>query len=56
MRYVVKSVAFNADDPDQRAMLDHAEQRKNFSAYIKRLIWNDLKGNLTKGVQENPGN
>lgn len=40
---IIKSVAFNEDDPDQKRMLEHANKRKNFSAYVKRLIQRDLE-------------
>lgn len=43
-KMVVKSVAFNTLDPDQKKMLDHAKQRTNFSSYIKRLIQRDMDG------------
>lgn len=43
MRIVRKPVAFNADDPDQLALLEHAAKRPNFSGYIKRLIQRDLE-------------
>lgn len=39
-----KSVVFNTHDPDQAAMLEHARQRRNFSAYVKRLIYRDMSG------------
>lgn len=39
-----KTVSFNVADPDQLAMFEHACQRTNFSAYIKRLIQRDLEG------------
>lgn len=35
---VGKSVSFNVKDPDQKADLDFAEQRTNFSAFCKNLI------------------
>lgn len=38
-----KPVAFNVDDPDQLALFEHASQRTNFSAYIKRLIQRDME-------------
>ncbi|WP_102346839.1 hypothetical protein [Bacillus sp. Marseille-P3661] len=41
-----KSVAFNIDDPDQMALLEHASKRANFSSYIKRLIQRDLEGGV----------
>lgn len=40
----IKSVAFNREDPDQMALLEHASKRSNFSYYIKRLIQRDLEG------------
>lgn len=40
---VIKSVAFNTNDPDQAALLYHADKRQNFSAYIKRLIQRDME-------------
>lgn len=40
----IKSVAFNREDPDQLALLEHASKRPNFSSYIKRLIQRDLEG------------
>ena len=41
-----KSVVFNAEDPDQAAMLEHAGKRQNFSAYVKRLIYRDMAGTV----------
>lgn len=41
---VGKSVVFNRADPDQAMLLEHAEKRTNFSAYVKRLIYLDLRG------------
>lgn len=41
-KIVTKGVSFNILDPDQNTLLEHAMKRKNFSAYIKRLIQNDL--------------
>lgn len=49
-KIVVKSVAFNTLDPDQRKMLEHAKERTNFSSYIKRLIQRDLDGVPTSPV------
>ncbi|MGI5927782.1 MAG: hypothetical protein ACOX8A_11525 [Thermacetogeniaceae bacterium] len=43
-KMIRKSIAFNPADPDQAAMLKHAEERSNFSAYIKRLIYRDMSG------------
>ena len=40
----VKSIAFNEMDPDQAKLLEHAEKRSNFSAYVKRLIQRDMEG------------
>lgn len=35
---VNKSVTFDRNDPDQNADLKHAQQRTNFSAYVRTLI------------------
>lgn len=37
-----KAVSFNLLDPDQLKLYEHAMKRKNFSAYIKRLIQRDI--------------
>lgn len=39
---VNKAVSFNILDPDQEKLLEHALKRKNFSAYVKRLIQRDI--------------
>lgn len=39
---VNKAVSFNLSDPDQNDLYQHAMKRKNFSAYIKRLIQKDM--------------
>jgi len=41
---IIKSVAFNPEDPDQQALLAHAHLRTNFSGYVKRLIQRDMEG------------
>ena len=48
---VGKSVVFNTADPDQAAMLEHADKRQNFSAYVKRLIYRDMAAVV---VEERP--
>lgn len=42
--YVMKTVVFNPADPDQKKLIEHADKRPNFSAYIKRLIQRDMDG------------
>jgi hypothetical protein len=37
-------IVFNMDDPDQVVMFEHVKKRTNHSAYMKRLIWADIKG------------
>jgi hypothetical protein len=37
-----KSVSFNLDDPDHVELLKHAEQRANFSEYVRSLILVDM--------------
>jgi hypothetical protein len=48
---VSKATSFNVKDPDQLKMLEHANKRKNFSAYIKRLIQRDMEGAMPVFVQ-----
>ncbi|WP_257149733.1 hypothetical protein, partial [Bacillus cereus] len=36
-----KPVAFNKKNEKDRIMLQHVK-RKNFSGYVKKLIWNDI--------------
>ena len=43
-QYKTEGVVFNLDDPDQRGLWEHARRRKNFSAYVKRLIQRDKEG------------
>lgn len=38
-----KSVCFNIADPDQKKWFLHAEERTNFSNYVKRLIERDYR-------------
>ena len=52
MQIVRKPVAFNRDDPDQAAMLEHAAQRPNFSGYVKRLIQRDMEGSWSPSKKE----
>lgn len=40
---IIKSVAFNELDPDQKNLWEHASKRPNFSGYIKRLIQRDME-------------
>lgn len=47
---VNKAVTFNILDPDQKELYEHAAKRKNFSAYIKRLIQRDLERKLRKDI------
>lgn len=54
MKYIIKSVSFNEDEPDEKKMLDYIQQR-NFTQLVKRLLWLQLKGELAESVQENPG-
>lgn len=41
-----RSVSFNLDDPDQKRMFEYANERTNFSAYVKRLIQRDMEGGV----------
>lgn len=42
MQIEKETVTFNVDDPDQKAMYEHVCKRTNKSAYLKRLIWQDM--------------
>ena len=54
---IIKSVAFNSDDPDQKAMLEHASTRTNFSGYVKRLIQRDMETSHTpRKIRKPPRN
>jgi hypothetical protein len=44
--YAKHTITFNIADPDESSMLKHAKQRTNFSAYVKRLIYKDMSGNM----------
>jgi hypothetical protein len=48
-----QSVAFNLADPDQLRMFQHANERTNFSAYIKRLIQRDMENSEPKMIRKN---
>jgi hypothetical protein len=39
---VIKPVSFNITKPDDVKMLEHLK-RRNFSGYVKKLIWQDIK-------------
>jgi hypothetical protein len=39
---VIKPVSFNITRPDDAEMLAHVK-RRNFSGYVKKLIWADIK-------------
>lgn len=45
-KIVTKGVAFNILDPDQEELLNYAMKRKNFSAYVKRIISKDMHNNF----------
>jgi hypothetical protein len=44
---VIKSVSFNITNEKDAAMLKHFK-RRNFSGYVKKLIWNDMAGGEPK--------
>lgn len=50
---VVKPVAFNITKPDDVKMLEFLK-RRNFSGYVKKLIWQDIKKQEEKKVQNEP--
>lgn len=44
------TAAFNLADPDQKRLYEHANRRRNVSAYLKRLIQRDMEGVLVTRV------
>lgn len=38
-----KGVAFNMLCPDQKQLFEYADERPNFSSYVKRLIQRDME-------------
>jgi hypothetical protein len=50
---VVKPVSFNITKPDDAKMLDHIK-RRNFSGYVKNLIWQDIKSRDEKKAENEP--
>lgn len=50
--YVTFATALNYFDPDQRQMIEHIQQRTNFSDYFKRLVLLDMDGASTHYVSE----
>jgi hypothetical protein len=50
---VIKPVSFNITKPDDVKMLDHVK-RRNFSGYVKKLIWQDIKAQEEKKAQIEP--
>jgi hypothetical protein len=51
-----KSVSFNLEDPDHVEMLKHAEQRANFSEYVRSLIMIDMLSGRIGLLSELPTN
>ncbi|UYL93905.1 hypothetical protein PK21_gp42 [Geobacillus phage vB_GthS_PK2.1] len=54
MSMKTKGVAFNLDDPDQKALYEYATTRTNFSAYVKRLIQADMQRQQMKAAGRIP--
>jgi hypothetical protein len=50
---IVKPVSFNITKQDDAKMLDHVK-RRNFSGYIKKLIWQDIKSQEEKNAENEP--
>ncbi len=44
MKLKKRSVVFNVEDADQKALYDHSKLYTNFSAYVKWLISRDMSG------------
>lgn len=50
---VIKPVSFNITKPDDVKMLNHVK-RRNFSGYVKKLIWQDIKNQEENKAQNEP--
>jgi hypothetical protein len=50
---VIKPVSFNITKPDDVKMLEHVK-RRNFSGYVKKLIWADIKSREENKAQIEP--
>jgi hypothetical protein len=44
---VIKPVSFNITKPDDAKMLEHLKNL-NFSGYVKKLIWRDMRAQESK--------
>lgn len=47
-----KAVSFNIADDHQKEMYEYVQSKTNFSAYMKRLIYEDMKKNSFRGPEE----
>ena len=52
---ITKKVLFNRRKPEDMALLEHAESKGNFNAYIHDLIQEDLGKAGDTGKAEDPG-
>ena len=55
MGKIVKSMSFNPSLSDEEEMLEHIKNIR-FAPYIKRLIWNDMRGRNIIPQSVNPTN
>lgn len=51
MAKTIKTTSFNDRNPNEAAMLKHVK-RKNYSGYVKRLIWEDMQRKDAQPDQE----
>lgn len=47
-----KAVSFNIADDHQKEMYEYVQSKTNFSAYMKRLIYEDMKKASYKGPND----
>lgn len=45
-----KTVGFNIDSAEERALLDHANKQKNFSEYVRQLMSQDIQRKKARSV------
>lgn len=50
---IFKSVSFNITKPDDVTILEYLK-RRNFSGYVKKLIWQDIKKQEEKKAHQEP--
>lgn len=45
-----KTVGFNIDNEEERALLEYSNKQKNFSEYVRQLILQDIQRKKARSV------